>query len=386
MSINITNKARRIPPFIVMDVLERARALEGGGESIIHMEVGEPDFTTPGCIIQAGCKALREGKTHYTHSQGILPLREAICEDYARRYGVSVEPEQIIVTSGTSPALLMIFAAMLGPGDEIIMTNPYYPCYANMVTFIGGTPRLIPVSAKENFQLTPEKVKNNLSFKTKAILINSPANPTGMCLDPSPMKTIVDFGVPIISDEIYHGIRYEGTDPSILEFTDNAFVVNGFSKRYAMTGWRLGYLIAPEEWIPTLKKIQQNFFISAADFVQWAGLTALKEADEDVKEMVRIYQERRDYLYPALKELGFEVLKPPEGAFYLFANCRRFSSNTYEFAFEILENAHVGITPGVDFGPMGEGYVRFSYANSLENIKEGVARIRRYFEKRGVGR
>ena len=375
MSIHITDKALQLPPFIVMDVLERARVLEKEGKTIIHMEVGEPDFTTPDCIIRAGCQALTEGKTHYTHSQGILPLREAICEDFSRRYGVTIEPGQIIVTSGTSPALLMLFSALLDPGDEIIMTNPYYPCYANMVTFLGGTPRLIPVSEEERFQLNPDTARKFLTPRTKAILINSPANPTGMCLEPSVLKKLTELGVPLISDEIYHGIRYEGTDHSVLEFTDEAFVVNGFSKRYAMTGWRLGYLVAPSNWIPTLRKIQQNLFISAADFVQWAGLAALREAGNDVTRMVQTYRERRDFLAPALRELGFHIPQTPEGAFYLFANCQRFSSNAYAFAYEVLEKAQVGITPGIDFGPRGEGYVRFSYANSLENIREGVRRI-----------
>ncbi|RTZ90347.1 MAG: pyridoxal phosphate-dependent aminotransferase [Deltaproteobacteria bacterium] len=382
MSTNITDKALNIPPFIVMDVLEHARKLEKDGISVIHMEVGEPDFNTPGCIIQAGCKALKEGKTHYTHSQGILALREAICEDYGKRYGVNVNPEQVIVTSGTSPALLMLFAAMLDKDDEIIMTNPYYPCYANMVRFLGGIPKLIPVSPEENFHLTPEKIRPFLSRKVKAILVNSPSNPTGMCMDPEIMKGISDLGISIISDEIYHGIRYEGRDRSFLEFNPESFVINGFSKRYAMTGWRLGYLIAPEQWIRPLQKIQQNFFISAADFVQWAGLAALKEAEKDVARMVQTYKERRDFLYTALTNLGFGILTPPQGAFYFFADCRKFSDNAYEFAFDILNNAHVGITPGIDFGPMGEGYVRFSYANSLENIKEGIKRIRNYLERR----
>ncbi len=382
MSTNITDKALNIPPFIVMDVLEHARKLEKDGISVIHMEVGEPDFNTPDCIIQAGCKALKEGKTHYTHSQGILALREAICEDYGKRYGVNVNPEQVIVTSGTSPALLMLFAAMLDKDDEIIMTNPYYPCYANMVRFLGGIPKLIPVSPEENFHLTPEKIRPFLSRKVKAILVNSPSNPTGMCMDPEIMKGISDLGISIISDEIYHGIRYEGRDRSFLEFNPESFVINGFSKRYAMTGWRLGYLIAPEQWIRPLQKIQQNFFISAADFVQWAGLAALKEAEKDVARMVQTYKERRDFLYTALTNLGFGILTPPQGAFYFFADCRKFSDNAYEFAFDILNNAHVGITPGIDFGPMGEGYVRFSYANSLENIKEGIKRIRNYLERR----
>ncbi|MBW1658981.1 MAG: pyridoxal phosphate-dependent aminotransferase [Deltaproteobacteria bacterium] len=380
MSSNITDKALNIPSFIVMDVLERARVLEGQGIDIIHMEVGEPDFDTPDCIVQAGCQALKEGKTHYTHSQGLLLLREAICEDYHKRYGVSFDPDQVIVTMGTSPALLMLFAAMLDKDDEIIMTNPYYPCYANMVKFLGGVPRLVPVTPEESFHLTPEKIKPFLSRKTKAILINSPANPTGMCMDPEVMEEIVGIGVPIISDEIYHGIRYEGKDHSFLEFQQEAFVINGFSKRYAMTGWRLGYLVVPKNWIRPLQKMQQNFFISASDFAQWAGLAALREAQPDVDRMVQTYRERRDYLYTALNNLGFKIYDLPQGAFYLFADCREFSENAYTFAFDILEHAHVGITPGIDFGPMGEGYVRFSYANSLENIKEGVKRIREYLK------
>jgi len=380
MSSNITDKALNIPSFIVMDILERARVLEGQGIDIIHMEVGEPDFDTPDCIVQAGCQALKEGKTHYTHSQGLLLLREAICEDYHKRYGVSFDPDQVIVTMGTSPALLMLFAAMLDKDDEIIMTNPYYPCYANMVKFLGGVPRLVPVTPEESFHLTPEKIKPFLSRKTKAILINSPANPTGMCMDPEVMEEIVGIGVPIISDEIYHGIRYEGKDHSFLEFQQEAFVINGFSKRYAMTGWRLGYLVVPKNWIRPLQKMQQNFFISASDFAQWAGLAALREAQPDVDRMVQTYRERRDYLYTALNNLGFKIYDLPQGAFYLFADCREFSENAYTFAFDILEHAHVGITPGIDFGPMGEGYVRFSYANSLENIKEGVKRIREYLK------
>ena len=382
MSSNITDRALNIPSFIVMDVLERARVLENQGIDVIHMEVGEPDFDTPDCIVQAGCKALKEGKTHYTHSQGLLLLREAICEDYHKRYGVSFDPDQVIVTMGTSPALLMLFAAMLDKDDEIIMTNPYYPCYANMVKFLGGVPRLVPVTPEESFHLTPEKIKPFLSRKTKAILINSPANPTGMCMDPEVMKEIAGIGIPVISDEIYHGIRYEGNDHSFLEFQPEAFVINGFSKRYAMTGWRLGYLIAPKNWIRPLQKMQQNFFISAADFAQWAGLAALKEAQPDVDRMVQTYRERRDYLYTALKNLGFKIYALPQGAFYLFADCREFSDNAYTFAFDVLEHAHVGITPGIDFGPMGEGYVRFSYANSLENIREGVVRIRKYLKSR----
>jgi len=384
MSSNITDKALNIPSFIVMDVLERARVLERQGIDIIHMEVGEPDFDTPDCIVQAGCQALKEGKTHYTHSQGLLLLREAICEDYHKRYGVSFDPDQVIVTMGTSPALLMLFAAMLDKDDEIIMTNPYYPCYANMVKFLGGVPRLVPVTPEESFHLTPEKIKPFLSRKTKAILINSPANPTGMCMDPEVMEEIVGIGVPIISDEIYHGIRYEGKDHSFLEFQQEAFVINGFSKRYAMTGWRLGYLIAPREFIRPLQKIQQNFLISAGSVSQWAGVAALRKAAPDVERMKQVYDERRRYMIQRIREMGFGLPVEPSGAFYMLANAGHLSKNSYELAFEILENAHVGVTPGIDFGRNAEGYLRFSYANSLENIREGLSRLEKYLATRRV--
>jgi len=377
----ITDKALNIPPFIVMEVLERARELEGQGKNIIHMEIGEPDFTTPPCVIEAGIKALQQGETHYTHSLGILPLREAICEEYANRYGVKIHPGQIIVTSGTSPALLMIFAALLDTGGEIILANPYYPCYYSMIRFMGGTPRFVPVTPQNNFHMTADEVAGAITKNTKAVLINSPANPTGMCMAPETMQAIAGLGIPVISDEIYHGIRYEGTDHSMLEYNRDALILNGFSKRYAMTGWRLGYLIAPRDLIRPLQKIQQSFFISASGFIQWAGITAIKEAEADTRTMVATYRERRDFLYNALNKLGFIIHRPPEGAFYLFADCRKFSKDAYKFTFDILENAHVGITPGIDFGSMGEGFVRFSYANSLENLHEGVNRIERYLAK-----
>jgi len=378
----VTNKALNIPPFIVMEVLERARELESQGKNIIHMEIGEPDFDTPSSVIEAGIKALKDGKTHYTHSLGILPLRETICEEYADKYGVSIQPDQIIITSGTSPALLMIFAALLDAGDEIILANPYYPCYASMIRFLGAIPRFIPVTPENNFHMTASEAAAAITKNTKAILINSPANPTGMCMASETMKAIADLDIPVISDEIYHDIRYEGTDHSMLEYTDNTLILNGFSKRYAMTGWRLGYLIAPPILIRTLQKIQQSFFISASGFTQWAGITAIKEAVPTIRKMVETYRKRRDYLYNALRKLGFIIHRLPEGAFYLFADCRKFSKDAYKFTFDILENAYVGITPGIDFGSMGEGFVRFSYANSLENLREGVNRIEHYLKTR----
>ncbi len=378
LSSHVSNRAVEIPPFIVMDVLERAHSLERSGHHIIHLEIGEPDFTTPECACRAAMGAMNRGETHYTHSLGILELREAICEHYYEKYRVNITPDQIMVTSGTSPALFLIFSALMEPGEEIIMSDPHYPCYPNFARFLGANPVFVKVFEDDGFQLRPEMIREKITPKTKAILINSPSNPTGNLLSPERMEEIAGLGPYIISDEIYHGLVYEATEHSILEFTDKAFVLNGFSKLYAMTGWRLGYIIAPRPFMRPLQKLQQNFFISAGSISQWAGLAALKEAGPDVERMKKTYNERRRYMLARLRDMGFGIKVEPKGAFYILANARHLSENSYELAFEILENAHVGVSPGIDFGANAEGYLRFSYANSLENIKEGLDRIERY--------
>jgi aspartate/methionine/tyrosine aminotransferase len=377
----ISKKAREIPPFIVMDVLERAQELERDGEPVIHLEVGEPDFDTPECINEAGYRAICEGKTHYTHSMGLIELREAIAEDYWKKYRVRISPEQILVTSGTSPAMLLLFSALLEPGEEVILSNPYYPCYPNIIRFVDGVPVFVEVLEEEGFQYLPEMIEEKLSPRVKGIMINSPSNPTGNVMSKERMKEISKFSPYIISDEIYHGLVYGSEEHSILEFTDRAFVINGFSKLYAMTGWRLGYLIAPKEFIRPMQKIQQNLFISASSFSQWAALAGLKEAMEDVQKMRETYDQRRRYLIPRLKELGFGITVEPTGAFYILANAKRFSQDSYRLAFDILQEAKVGVAPGIDFGSNAEGYLRFCYANSMENIIEGMNRLERYLER-----
>ena len=377
----VSNKAQEIPPFIVMDVLEKAQELERSGEHIIHLEVGEPDFDTPECVNEACYRAICDGKTHYTHSLGLIELREAIAEDYWKEYHVKVSPEQIVVTSGTSPAMLLLFSALLEPGDEVILSNPYYPCYPNIIRFVDGSPVFVKVLEEEGFQYLPEMIEGKMSPKVKGIMINSPSNPTGNVMLASRMREIANFSPFIISDEIYHGLVYEGEAHTIFEFTDRAFVINGFSKLYAMTGWRLGYVIAPKEFIRPMQKIQQNLFISASSFAQWGALTGLKEAGEDVQRMRETYDQRRRFLIPKLRELGFGITIEPTGAFYTLANAKRFSNDSYRFAFDILKEARVGVAPGIDFGTNAEGYIRFSYANSLENIKEGMARLERYLER-----
>ena len=379
--VPITERANNIPSFIVMDVLERAHALEREGRHIIHLEVGEPDFDTPECIKEACFRAIREGDTHYTHSLGLIELREAIAEDYWKRYRARVSPEQILVASGTSPALLLLFSALLEPGDEVILSNPYYACYPNFIRFVDGNPVFVDVMEGEGFQYLPEMIEPRLGPRVKGIMINSPSNPTGNVMEKERMVQITKFSPYIISDEIYHGLVYEGKAHSILEFTDRAFVINGFSKLYAMTGWRLGYMIAPIEFIRPMQKLQQNLFISASSFAQRAALAGLKEAAEDVQRMRDTYDQRRRFLIPRLKELGFGITVDPTGAFYVLANAKRFSNDSYGLAFDILKEAKVGVAPGIDFGSNAEGYLRFSYANSLENIKEGMNRLERYLER-----
>jgi aspartate/methionine/tyrosine aminotransferase len=377
----ITKRASEILPFIVMDVLEKAQEMQRRGEDIIHLEVGEPDFDTPECIREACCRAMRNGETHYTHSLGLLELREAICEHYFNKYNVTISPDQVVVTSGTSPAMLVLFAVILNSDDEIIISDPHYACYPNFIRFFEGIPVSVNVYEEEGFQYTFEAIKEKMTGRTKGIMINSPSNPTGNLLHPDRMAEIASLGVPVISDEIYHGLVYENKEHTILEFTDDAFVLNGFSKAYAMTGWRLGYLIAPKHYIRPIQKLLQNLFISANSFVQWAGVTALREAGNDVIRMRNIYNERRKFLIRRLREIGLGVKVEPTGAFYVLGNIKSFSQDSYNMAFEILEKARVGVTPGIDFGKNCEGYLRFSYANSLENIEEGINRIEKYIKE-----
>jgi aspartate/methionine/tyrosine aminotransferase len=383
----ISNRTKEMTPFIVMDVLEKANEMERHGVHVIHLEVGEPDFDTPQCIKDAACKALDNGHTHYTHSLGMIELREAISEHYLKTYGVSVDPDQIVISSGTSPAMFVMFSALLEKGDQVIVSDPHYACYPNFIKFVQGEPVFIPVYEEDGFQYRPEAIEKKITRKTKGIFINSPSNPTGNLLSKDRMEAVAALSLKpdspyIISDEIYHGLVYEGKEHSILEFTEKAFVFNGFSKLYAMTGLRLGYMIAPKHFIRPIQKLQQNFFISANAMVQVAGIAAFKQAGEDILRMKRIYNERRQYMIRRLKDMGLGITVEPTGAFYVFANAKHISHDSYKLAFDILEKAHVGVAPGIDFGKNGEGYLRFSYATSMENIAQGMDRLENYFLKR----
>lgn len=381
-AIPVSRRAREITPFLVMDILERAKELERRGEHIIHLEIGEPDFPTPEVVKEAAWRAMAAGETQYTHSQGLIELREALCGHYLEKYGVNLSPEQFIVTSGTSPAMVLIFAALLDPGDEAVLSDPHYACYPNFLRLVDARPRYVRVLEEEGFQFRPDELKPQLTGRTKAIIINSPANPTGTLLSAERLEQLAGLGPYIVSDEIYHGLVYEGKEHSILEYTDKAFVINGFSKLYAMTGWRLGYVIAPQEFVRPIQKLMQNFFISANPFVQRAGIAALTQAGAEVARWRAVYDERRRFLLAGLEKLGFHIPVPPTGAFYIFVNARHLSADSYALAFDILEQAKVGVTPGIDFGAGGEGFLRFSYANSLENLAEALRRLEKYLANR----
>ncbi len=363
-----------------MEVLERASELEKQGINVIHLEVGEPDFDAPACVIEAANKAGKEGRTHYTHSLGDPDLREELCKYYLQQYGVTISPDQIIVTSGTSPAILLALGVLCNPRDEVILSDPGYACYPNFVRFVDAKAVKVPVYEEDGFQYRAENIASKITDKTRAVLINSPMNPTGNLLSPETLKEIANLPATIISDEIYHGLVYSERAHSILEYTDKAFVLNGFSKLFAMTGFRLGYIIAPKEYIRPMQKLQQNLLICASSTAQKAGIAALQHAASDVDYMKKTYNERRLYLTNRLQELGFKICGNPTGAFYVFVNAKHLSNDSYALAFDILEKAHVGVTPGIDFGENAEGYLRFSYANSLENIKEGLDRLEVYLK------
>jgi aspartate/methionine/tyrosine aminotransferase len=368
---------KMIKSFMVMDILELAKEMERRGEKIIHMEVGEPDFDTPSAIKNYAIKALKSGEVKYTHSMGSFELREEIGNFYKRRYGISIEPEEIVVTQGSSPAMFLIFALLIEKGDKILLTNPHYPCYPNFIRFFGGIPVFIPLSEEENYQIDIKRFKK-LSRGAKAIVINSPANPTGAVIEREVMEEIADSGLFVISDEIYHGLTYEGEEISMRQLTNRSFVINGFSKAFSMTGWRLGYAIFPGKFYRDIQKLQQNFFISANAFVQKAGIYALKNGWKDVERMREAFRKRRDFLVSELKKNSFPVKFISRGAFYFMLNIKNLKMKSFKFAVECLKKTKVAVAPGIDFGSRGEGFVRLSYTISIPKMKEGIQKLKEF--------
>ena len=373
----ISDLVKNIEPFYVMDILERAKQLENEGRDIVHFEVGEPDFNTPQEICLAAVQWIEKGYTKYTSSLGIDELRQSVAEDYSRTYGVEVGYERVIITIGSSPALLLAMLTVLNPGDEILITDPHYACYPQIINVARGVAKKIPVYESDGYQVDPAVIRKNIGKKTKAILVNSPANPTGAVMDTDIFRELSDMGLFVISDEIYHGLVYGARVNSVLEFTDNAIAINGFAKLYSMTGWRLGYMIVPKNFVRYVQKLQQNLFISAGSFVQKAGVEAIEKVKKSGRSeaMVAEFDKRRKEMIKGLSSIGFDIAIEPKGAFYVFVNSSRWSRDSWRLAFDILENCHVGVTPGIDFSDRGRDYLRFSYTTSVDSIREGIRRL-----------
>ena len=376
MTVPYSSRSESILPFLAMEVMERGMAMARSGIDVVQLGVGEPGFPPPPEVVDAVAAAVAAGDTHYTDSRGLHALREAIAGDCQRRRGVVVSPDQILVTSGSSPALLLVFNLLLDPGDEIIMPTPHYPCYPNMVAVCGGRSVLVPTSPDDGYRIDVDRVRAAITPRTKGILVASPANPTGAVQPQEVMRALSDLGVPVLSDEVYDGLLFDGvTNTSPLAMTDDCFVFDGFSKRYAMTGFRLGYVIAPESAMRALVCMQQNLFISTAHFVQTVGVTALEHGDAHLQTMLAEYDRRRHLLVDGVRSLGLSVPVTPTGAFYVLADARHLGADSRALAFDILERARVALGPGRDFGEIAEGFIRFSFATAYDEIAKALERL-----------
>lgn len=371
-------RMQNVEPFLAMEVMERGMAMARQGVSIVQLGVGEPNFDAPPAAVQAAVDSLRSGETHYTDSRGLHELREAIARDCESRRGVAVDPDQIVVTSGTSPAILLCLNLLVDPGDEVILATPHYPCYPNMIAVCGGKPVLVPTGPEDGFIIDVRKVRDAITPKTRAIFLASPANPTGAVQPKEVVEGIAELGIPILSDEIYDGLTYDGAEvTSPLGLEADTYVLDGFSKRYAMTGFRLGYVIAPKKAMRPLQSLMQSFFISTSQFVQQAGSAALSHGAEHVERMRREYAIRRRILIDGLRDMGLSIPIDPPGAFYVLVDMRDFDRDSLTLCFDILERAHVALGPGRDFGEVAEGFVRFSFATARPEIEEALRRLGR---------
>ena len=391
-SVKYAERVRKIEPFRVMDIVARAAALEADGHDVVHMEVGEPDFPTPGAIVKAGQKALTAGKTKYTTAQGLPELRECISQQYMAWYGISIDPSRIFVTTGGSAALLLLTAMLLNVDEGFLMTDPGYPCNRHFLHAFEAEPQLVPVTADDHFQLTPALIERHWKDNTRGALIASPANPTGAVIARKDLEQIANAikerNGYLVVDEIYHGLVYgDVAQDSVLSIDPSAFVVNSFSKYFGMTGWRLGWMVVPPNAVKIAEKLSQNLFICPSSVAQYAALGGFSiDAKNEMEGNKAEFKKRRDFLVPALRKLGFGVPLMPEGAFYVYAKLPAGLGSSEAFAQSLLEQHHVAITPGTDFGTyLAEDYARFSYSQDLETLKKGVERITLALERnRGI--
>ena len=383
MTFSYSARSRAIEPFHVMALLQRANELQAAGHDVIHLEIGEPDFNTAEPIIQAGQAALSAGHTRYTAARGLPALREAIAGFYASRYSLNINPERIMITPGGSGALLLASALLVDPGKHWLLADPGYPCNRHFLRLVEGDAQLVPVGPEVNYQLTADLVERYWDQDSVGALVASPANPTGTVLSREELAALSgalrERGGHLVVDEIYHGLTYGMDAPSVLEVDNDAFVLNSFSKYFGMTGWRLGWLVAPESAVPELEKLAQNIYISAPTLSQYAALACFQPETLAILEERRAeFATRRDYLLPALRELGFKIEVEPQGAFYLYADISGFGGDAFDFCRHFLETEHVAITPGVDFGrSRASQHVRFAYTQSVPRLQQAVERIAR---------
>ena len=384
MTYRPASRLADIEPFHVVELFTRARQLEAEGRDIIHMEVGEPDFPTPAPIANAAVDAIKSGKTFYTESLGLPALREAIANFYATKYGLTVTSARIVVTNGASGALNLAFACLADPGSEWLLTNPGYPCNRHIIRSYEGRPIGIPVGPENNFQPTPELLAQYWTKNTAGLLVASPANPTGTLLDLEQIKNLANFvrqqDGHFLVDEIYHGLTYEIDAPSACAAGDDIWVINSFSKYFQMTGWRLGWMVVPESYVRDIEKLAQNLTLCPSTPAQYAALAAFQPATVAILEARRHeFQRRRDYLAPALSQLGFRITAEPQGAFYLYCDCSALCDDSFTFARDLLEKTGVAATPGLDFGSnQPERHIRFAYTTEISRLQEAVARLADY--------
>jgi len=383
--MNIATRMAGIAPFHVMELMAKAKALEAEGRSIIHMEVGEPDFPTPEPIIHAASAFIRTGRVFYTHALGLPQLRAAIAKFYQDRYGVSVSPERIIVTAGASGALLLALGVLIDPGDELLLPDPGYPCNRHFTRLFEGRAVSLMVRPENNYQPTAADVAAAWTTRTRGLLVASPANPTGTLLDRTHLavlwQAVAERKGVMLVDEIYHGLTYACEAETALSISEDIFVINSFSKYFNMTGWRLGWLVAPLRFVREIEKLAQNLFISPSVPAQHAALAAFQPETIALLERRRAeFQARRNLLLPGLRKLGFTVAAEPAGAFYIYADCSQFGEDSFALAGKLIEQAGVAITPGLDFGANApERHLRFAYTVSQGQLAEGLERLARYF-------
>ncbi|HLA29561.1 MAG TPA: pyridoxal phosphate-dependent aminotransferase [Pseudomonas sp.] len=383
MAKSYSARSRAIEPFHVMALLARANQLQAEGHDVIHLEIGEPDFSTAAPIVAAGQAALAAGHTRYTAARGLPALREAIAGFYAQRHQLSIDPERILITPGGSGALLLATSLLVDPGKHWLLADPGYPCNRHFLRLVEGAAQLVPVGPEVRYQLTPELVARYWEHDSVGALLASPANPTGTLLSREELaglsQALKERGGHLVVDEIYHGLTYGVDAASVLEVDDEAFVLNSFSKYFGMTGWRLGWLVAPPAAVPELEKLAQNLYISAPSMAQHAALACFQAQTLEILEQRRHeFERRRDYLLPALRELGFKIAVEPQGAFYLYADISAFGGDAYAFCQHFLETEHVAFTPGLDFGRHLAGqHVRFAYTQDLSRLQQAVERIGR---------